>query len=362
MSNTASISARSTVGLNKRFAGVLLGTAVGDALGLPAENLSAERIRRNWPGPLTMRFIFGRGMISDDTEHTIMVAQALLSHPRDSAAFQRAFGWKLRWWFAALPAGVGLATARACLKLWIGFPKHKCSVKSGGSGPAMRSAIIGAFFADEPEKRREFVLASSRLTHSGWQAETAALAVAEAAALSAQCEGVPTATQILPVLRALSEQEEWQMRMSQIESSLESEDSVSEFVGKMGLKRGISGYALHVVPIALYAWLRHPHDFRTALATAISCGGDTDTVGAILGGLIGAGLGSDGIPVDWRNALVEWPRTNKFFLQLAQHLTDEKRGQPKGPVNYLWPGLILRNIFFLVIVLFHGFRRLFQCI
>lgn len=33
----------STVELGPRFAGVLLGTAVGDALGLPAENLSAER-------------------------------------------------------------------------------------------------------------------------------------------------------------------------------------------------------------------------------------------------------------------------------------------------------------------------------
>jgi ADP-ribosylglycohydrolase len=65
-----------------RFAGLLLGTAVGDALGLPAENLSPEKIRRRWPGGWKMRFIFGRGMVSDDTEHTLMVAQALLEHPR----------------------------------------------------------------------------------------------------------------------------------------------------------------------------------------------------------------------------------------------------------------------------------------
>jgi len=65
------------------FSGVLLGTAVGDALGLPAENLSAERIQRLWKGGWRMRFLFGSGMISDDTEHTLMVAQALLSHPAD---------------------------------------------------------------------------------------------------------------------------------------------------------------------------------------------------------------------------------------------------------------------------------------
>src|SRR5258708_510613 len=117
------------------FTGVLLGTAIGDALGLPAENLSPRQIRRRWPEPLRMRFIFGRGMISDDTEHTLMVAQALLSHPDDSVAFQRALGWKLRWWFAGLPGGVGLATAKACLRLWIGFPADKCAVISAGSGP-----------------------------------------------------------------------------------------------------------------------------------------------------------------------------------------------------------------------------------
>src|SRR6266581_2730009 len=111
-----------TANLEQRLAGVLVGTAVGDALGLPMENLSPDRIRRRWQGPLRMRLFFGRGMISDDTEHTLMVAQALLSHPNDAEKFQRALGWKFRWWFAGLPAGVGLTTAKACLRLWIGFP------------------------------------------------------------------------------------------------------------------------------------------------------------------------------------------------------------------------------------------------
>src|SRR5262245_41027544 len=67
------------------FEGVLLGTAVGDALGLPAENLSPQRIQRLWKNEWRMRFILDRGMISDDTEHTLMVAQALLAEPDDAA-------------------------------------------------------------------------------------------------------------------------------------------------------------------------------------------------------------------------------------------------------------------------------------
>ena len=48
-----------SIDLEERFAGLLLGTAVGDALGLPAENLSAEKIRKRWNGQWKMRFIFG---------------------------------------------------------------------------------------------------------------------------------------------------------------------------------------------------------------------------------------------------------------------------------------------------------------
>lgn len=97
--------------LAQRYSGVLVGTAVGDALGLPAEGFSPEQIQRRWGNHWKMRFVFGRGMISDDTEHTLMVAQALLEHPDDVAAFQRSLAWKLRWWFVALPAGVGLVSA-----------------------------------------------------------------------------------------------------------------------------------------------------------------------------------------------------------------------------------------------------------
>jgi ADP-ribosyl-[dinitrogen reductase] hydrolase len=345
--------------LREAFAGVLLGTAVGDALGLPAENLSPERIRRRWPDGWRMRFLFGRGMISDDTEHTLMVAQALLAHPDDAAAFQRALGWKLRWWFAGLPGGVGLATAKACLRLWIGFPANRCAVVSAGSGPAMRSAVIGAFFADLPVRRREFVLASARLTHRGWQAETAALAVAEAAALAVTARKLPEIGPLLSTWRGLCPEQEWQDRLAQVDLALAREDSVVEFVRALGLMKGVSGYSLHVVPVALYAWLRHPGDFRGALVAALECGGDTDTVGAILGALCGASHGPDRIPQEWIDGVADWPRSVAFMRAVAGRLAEQTQAaQPMGEVQYFWPGLLFRNLLFLAVVLVHGFRRL----
>ena len=342
-----------------RFDGLLLGTAVGDALGLPAENLSPDTIHRRWKGDWKMRFLPGRGMISDDTEHTLMVAQALISCPDDATTFQRTFARKLRWWFAGMPGGVGLATAKACLKLWLGFPPGKCAVPSGGSGPAMRSAIIGAFFAENPQKRSEFVLASSRLTHKGWQAEAAALAIAEAAASVVAGPSAPDPSQVLPALGGLCNEREWLQRVSQIESALERNDSVSDFVRALGLEKGVSGYSLHVVPVALYAWLRHSGDFRSALVAALSCGGDTDTVGAILGALCGASCGAKNIPQEWIDGLIEWPRSVAFMRAAAQRLADQKEaGQPLAEVRFFSPGLIPRNIFFFAVVILHGFRRL----
>jgi len=306
-----------------------------------------------------MRFLFGRGMISDDTEHTLMVAQALLAHPQDANAFQRVLGWKFRWWFAGLPGGVGLATAKSCLKLWIGFPANKAAVKSAGSGPAMRSAIIGAHFVNDPARQREFVLASSRLTHRGWQAETAALAVAECVALAVQIQRQPEPKEVLEVLRGLTAESEWQNWLQQIESSLAANRSVSDFVHTVGLKKGVTGYSLHVVPVAIYAWLRHPGDFRTAMINTLERGGDTDTVGAILGALVGAVVGKQRIPRDWLDGICDWPRSISLMERVAAKLAEQNQLQdPNGPVRYFWPGQILRNILFLVIVLAHGFRRL----
>jgi ADP-ribosylglycohydrolase len=59
--------------------GCILGTAVGDALGLPCEGLHPRRAARMLKDPARNHFLLGKGMVSDDTEHTCMVAQALIA-------------------------------------------------------------------------------------------------------------------------------------------------------------------------------------------------------------------------------------------------------------------------------------------
>ena len=349
--------ARPQQDLREAFAGALLGTAVGDGLGLPAEGMSRQRIQRRWHGQWRHRFLFRRGMVSDDTEHTLFVAQALLAHPNDPAAIQRCLAWKLRLWLLGIPAGIGFATLRAILKLWLGFSPTRSGVRSAGNGPAMRSAIIGAYFFDEPESRREFVAAATSLTHTDPRALTAASAVAEAAALAIRMD--EPIDDWLTALPRLSRDDEWRALCRKLSDAFAAGISVQAFAESLGLRNAVTGYAYHSVPVALYAWVRHRGDFRAAMESALNCGGDTDSVGAIVGALAGTDVGRESIPFEWLSGICEWPRTNRSLEQIAERLARQKEvGRPLGPVRYFWPGLIPRNFIFLVAVLLHGFRRL----
>ena len=348
--------------MTNRLVGILLGTAVGDALGLPAEGLSPRRRQRLLPGDWRHRFLFGRGMLSDDTEHALFVAQSLLRHPADADAFQRRLAWHLRWWFAGLPAGIGMATARACLKLWLGFPPSRSGVFSAGNGPAMRSAVIGGYFHDQPELLHRFSLASTQVTHTDPKAAVGAEAIAPLAAWAVEHDPTqrPDATTIAARLTQLSPQDDaWRKLIDPMPAALAAGNSVPEFANALGLARGVTGYIYYTVPVAAYAWLRHYGDFRATLEAALDCGGDTDTVGAITGALAGATVGEAGIPEPWLRRIIDWPRLVRLLRAVAVRLEQQcETGRPLGEVRYFWPAVLPRNLLFLLLVLFHGFRRL----
>jgi ADP-ribosylglycohydrolase len=348
--------------MNDRLTGILLGTAVGDALGLPAEGISAKRQRKMFPGPWRHRFLFGRGMLSDDTEHAFFVAQSLLRHPADAALFQRRLAWHLCWWLAGLPAGVGKATAKACIKLWLGFPPTRSGVFSAGNGPAMRSALIGGYFHDNPAAIEQFVLASTRITHTDPKARIGALAVARLAAWAVEHSpnDPPDANEIAKILaQTASDDREWTDLVPKMADSYSDKKSVGDFALSLGLHKGVSGYIYHTVPVATYAWLRHYGDFRATLESALTCGGDSDTVGAIAGALAGATLGPEGIPEHWLSGILDWPRSVRLLRRTAERLQQQRSVEkPLGEVRYWWPAVLPRNILFLLAVLFHGLRRL----
>ncbi len=358
--------------------GCLLGTAVGDAIGLPCEGLSRLRLRRLYPKIEGHHLFFGRGMTSDDTEHTCMVGQALIASGGEVEAFVRSLAWRLRFWLLGLPAGIGLATLRALLKLWVGFSGHRSGVFSAGNGPAMRSAILGAAAGSDLTRLHRLVRATTRITHTDPKAEWGAWAVALAAlhnshgstyahrperqSRGAGESGVSPEEYYAELKRTLDGEgaDEFLNLIRGAAESVAQRETTEAFASKLGLSRAVTGYTFHTVPVALHAWMSHPKDFRSAVARVVSCGGDTDTVAAIVGGIIGAGVGKDGIPADWLEGLWEWPRTVQWMEELGRRLAEASGGTAKQkPVPLQVWGLWPRNLLFLVIVLGHGVRRLF---
>ncbi|GBC63891.1 ADP-ribosylglycohydrolase family protein [Desulfonema ishimotonii] len=344
-----------------RFRGVILGTAIGDAVGLPAEGISRRRSERLFKGRWHHRLIFGRGMVSDDTEHTVFVAQSLLAHPASPEQFAGRLSRCLRWWLLSLPAGVGWATLRALIRLCVGISPGKSGVWSAGNGPAMRAAPVGAFFAESPDLRDACLRAATRITHTDPRALTGAKAVADMVARSIREGGTqrPAWPEFLSLLRSAGEGDgEWLALTERLTAAWEKGLDVREFAAELGLDRGVTGYVYHTVPVALYAWYRHFGNFSETLCAVWDCGGDTDTTGAIAGALAGAVTGESGMPHDWVSGIRDWPRSLTVLRKIADALA-AKGGQPDiRPVSYPVVGVLPRNLLFLVIVLLHGMRRL----
>jgi ADP-ribosylglycohydrolase len=141
--------------------------------------------------------------------------------------------------------------------------------------------------------------------------------------------------------------------------SVVSGETTGDYAALIGLEHGVGGYIYHTVPVVLHAWLSHPIDLPAALSAVIRCGGDTDTTAAILGGIVGARVGVEGIPAAWRTGLCEWPRNPAWIKGLSARLaTAITQQQPQPPVSLPFLAVLSRNLLFLAVVLAHGFRRL----
>jgi ADP-ribosyl-[dinitrogen reductase] hydrolase len=342
--------------------GSLLGEAIGDSIGLWCEGLSARRQLRFDNGPLRQRFFFKRGMISDDTEHALMTAQALIVSAGNPQRFLSSLAWRLRWWLVGVPAGIGLATLRSILKLWLGYSPARSGVFSAGNGPCMRAGILGVCFSNDLTRLREMVRHSTRLTHSDPKAEWGALSIALAAACAFTTEKVDDVpTRFRALLEAHLEPGASELR-TLIERAITSAAASEEthfFAQSLGLAKGVSGYTYHTVPVVVQAWLRFPRDFRAAMTAIIRCGGDTDTTGAILGSITGAAVGKPGLPSDWLDNIWEWPCGIDWMEHVGNRLADVLDFRAaQAPVAKNYPLLALRKLFFAIVVLGLGFRRL----
>jgi ADP-ribosylglycohydrolase len=233
-------------------------------------------------------------------------------------------------------------------------------VHSAGNAPAMRCALIGVCHGADVPRMRALVRSATRITHTDIKAQLGAQAVALAAHLAATGDRDVTPEEFVAALEPYCERNERFIRlMRAMAASVVAGESAAVHAEAIGCVTGVTGFVYHTVPLALHVWLSRQSDYRGALIEAVRLGGDTDTVAAIVGALVGARVGRAGIPTEWLENLWEWPRTPEWMERLGARLAKschEEAGAGAQPLN--WVELMLRNLLFIPLVLAHGFRRL----
>lgn len=326
-----------------RIEGTLLGTAVGDALGLPAEGLSPTAIARRFGRIDRYHFLGRTGFVSDDTEQSALVAQCLARHPDDAAACVRAFRRALLGWFLRLPWGIGMATLRACVRIALGFSES--GVASAGNGAAMRSAIVGAALPD-PARRRTLSDALARVTHTDPRAVAGARFVSEIAATPRTLSHSEACYAALAVVEEPTLRAAIQHALALAHRGDDSATAAREL--------GTTGFVVHTLGFAVFVFVRWSNDPFRALQEAVSAGGDTDSIGAIVGAWCGALHGTAWIPKHLLDNLQGGPFGRAHLSALAADLAYGRR-----PTARYAPALALvRNLALYPVVLAHGLRRL----
>lgn len=289
--------------------GALLGTFVGDALGMPYEGLPPNEI------PDTVEMTAGRlglGTYTDDTQMMIALAEAVIEDaPLDPERLARRFLDRFD------PArGYGRGTTRV-VELWrAGVPVAVASRQaydtqgSFGNGAAMRVAPIGVRYADDPPQLYSQAAVSAKVTHAHPIGIDAA--VVQAASVGAAVAG----RDILDAAVEAATTGEMRRGVAAVGDLLDQRRaSPGEVAGKLG-----STAAGHrSVPTALYCALAHD-TFEASVSVAVRCGGDTDTVAAMAGAIAGARHGAGSCPARWVNELEDGPLGRSHVEDLARRL------------------------------------------
>jgi ADP-ribosylglycohydrolase len=187
---------------------------------------------------------------------------------------------------------------------------------SCGNGAAMRTAPLGAYFADDLDRVMTEAERAAVVTHAHPEAVTGAIAVAIATAYAVRLrESTPDMDWRAFLDLLLPHIPEGIVRKQiSIARSLPDRLTVTEAVALLG--NGTQITAQDTVPFALWCATHHLHDFEAALWTTLAGGGDRDTNAAIVGGIIAASVGWEGIPATWRQArepLSAWVQSKKGY-------------------------------------------------
>jgi poly(ADP-ribose) glycohydrolase ARH3 len=310
--------------LRKKFIGALLGTAVGDALGMPVESWTHKKIDSRY-GHLD-KMVDGwmlRGHYTDDTRLMIGVAESLIECKGFSG---RQMAAQFMDNFEAF-RGYGPGSLRVFQRLMYGVKwdeagKHIYGAGSYGNGGAMRIAPVGVLYHNRPDVLIEVALNSGKITHTHPLGLEGALLQAYAVGLSASTDplllGQFDKIEFINALSGLVEEDYYHVKLKKIIEYLEMDELpvIEDVIHTLGV--GVR--AQDSVPMALYCFLAKCDSFSDAVSYAVNMGGDTDTIGAMTGAIAGALHGFEIIPEQWVQSLENRNKGKDHIIDLGEKL------------------------------------------
>jgi len=313
--------------------GALLGTAVGDALGMPIEGLSHQNVRTYYKGIKEYRDDDKRGDLdagqwTDDTQFTFAIARALTRTP-DPAGWPAAVAEA---YVALRPEARrwGPTTSAAVDRLAAGTPPTGSGdAERPTDGAAMRAAPLGLWWAATGVSRDEAWAAIHpvlAVTHRHPMALAAGWG--QAAAVRALAGETPASFDRDAFWDVLADATSW------AETKLNGPTDVSDRLRRLRDMDRIDGFPLDLRdacgsvsvradeawPFACAMVARRPKLLENTILSGINVGGDADTTGAMMGALLGTLHGWSAVPDEWKNGLEDTDRLVQEAKRFAASL------------------------------------------
>jgi len=294
-----------------RAYGALAGLALGDALGMPTQAMSPQQIQTVYghvtglvDGDKSQPYAPGMaaGSVTDDTEQALLIASLLLKgHGSglnlDASEFSHAL---LAWEDSMIERGsldlLGPSTKAALERVRAGENPLRVGGEGTTNGAAMRVTPIGiAASTSDRQLFADAVWSSCQVTHATRQGFQSAALVAAAVSLGIDA-GAADVTDLLwkavAFVRSLPERGAWSPEPDVVAAThralklaAQPASSLEWLAGQIGT----SVASAQAIPMAFALLARDPSP--RALLQAANLGGDTDTIGAIAGAILGASLG-----------------------------------------------------------------------
>lgn len=292
--------------LNNVVMASIVGFAVGDALGVPVEFASREELSKNPVKDMRGKGTHNQkaGTWSDDTSLTIALIKTLgdKEFNVDSIA-RRMMDWLYKGKYTANGKvfDVGNTTREAIWRMHKGVSPIEAGGKneySNGNGSLMRIHPLAFYLLDVDnfEEKKNMIYQVSSLTHANIISKVACHFLVELIIRLLKTNSIRTAYDA--VCREFAEY----YTEDKIQSAF-----ANIFSGKIlsmpASSVKSSGYVIDTLEAVLWC-IFHTTTYKDAVLTAVNLGDDTDTVGAITGGIAGIIYGLNAIPEEWISKLV----------------------------------------------------------